>query len=396
MLKDNSVCVIDLARTPIGSFMGTLSTIPASELGSIILRKLLSTNQISPLDIDEVIIGQVLTAGCGQNPARQSALRAGIPESVPALTINKVCGSGIKALQLSYQAIKCGDADIIIAGGQENMSLSPHILPFSRKGVRMGGSSLEDSMIRDGLWDAFEDYHMGNTAENISQKWKISREEQDAFAALSQKKVTHAKETHGFKDEIVPVQLKDKNNNFHLFSDDEFHRPASTYEKLATLKPAFKENGTVTAGNSSGVNDGAAMILLMSGRKVRQSGISPMAVLHDISTAGVEPSLMGTGPIPASRKVLRKTGWNVSDLDLIESNEAFAAQAIAVNREMGWDLEKVNVNGGAIALGHPIGASGARIFVSLVHELRRRKLKKGLATLCIGGGMGIAATVEML
>lgn len=396
MLKDNAVCVIDLARTPIGSFMGALSTVPASELGSIILRKLISANQISESDIDEVIIGQVLTAGCGQNPARQAALRAGIPESVPALTINKVCGSGIKALQLSYQAIKCGDADIIIAGGQENMSLSPHIMPFSRNGVRMGGRSLEDSMIRDGLWDAFHDYHMGNTAENISEKWKISREEQDAFAALSQIKVTHAKETHGFKEEIVPVQLKDKHKNLYMFSEDEFHRPGSTYEKLSVLKPAFKENGTVTAGNSSGVNDGAAMILLMSGRKAKQLGISPIAVLHNIATAGVEPSLMGTGPIPASRQVLCKTGWNISDLDLIESNEAFAAQAIVVNREMGWDLEKVNVNGGAIALGHPIGASGARIFVSLVYELKRRKLKRGLATVCIGGGMGIAATVEML
>ncbi|MCU6317010.1 acetyl-CoA C-acetyltransferase [Klebsiella aerogenes] len=394
MLKDNAVYVIDLARTPIGSFMGSLSDVPASELGSIIIRKLISSNQINPSDIDEVIIGQVLTSGCGQNPARQAALRAGVPDSIPALTINKVCGSGIKALQLAYQAIKCGDADIIIAGGQENMSLSPHIVPLSRKGVRMGACSLEDSMIKDGLWDAFNDYHMGNTAENIAEKWKVSREEQDTFAALSQNKVSRAKSIHGFEEEIVPVQVKDKNPRF--FCEDEFHRPESTYEKLSTLKPVFKKAGTVTAGNSSGVNDGAAMVLLMSGRKVKQLDISPLAVLHNIATAGVDPALMGTGPIPSSRLVLNKTGWNISDLDLIESNEAFAAQAIVVNREMGWDLEKVNVNGGAIALGHPIGASGARIFVSLVHEMKRRNLKKGLATLCIGGGMGIAATVELI
>lgn len=395
-MKDDDVLIIDLARTAIGAFMGKISGVPATTLGATVIRTLIERTKINPSDIDELIIGQVLTAGCGQNPARQSAMMAGIPESIPSLTINKVCGSGIKSLQLAFQAIKSGEADLIIAGGQENMSLAPHVAPSSRKGTKMGTWMLEDTMIKDGLWDAFNDFHMGQTAENIAAKWGITREEQDRFALGSQEKVTQAKATHGFREEIIPVCYTGRNKMPVTFAEDEFHRPETTLEKLSSLKPAFSKNGTVTAGNASGINDGAAMVMLMSGRKARELGIKPMAVLHDIATAGVDPAFMGTGPIPASRKVLKKTGWNVTDLDLIESNEAFAAQALAVNREMGWDPDKVNVNGGAIALGHPIGASGTRIFVSLLHEMKRRTARKGLATLCIGGGMGIAATVEML
>lgn len=396
MIKKNDVLVVDLARTAIGSFMGILSNIPAMEIGANVIEKLLQRSGISPNDIDEVIIGQVLTAGCGQNPARQSAMIAGLPNSTSALTINKVCGSGMKSLQLAFQAIKNGDADIIIAGGQENMSRAPHIANSLRKGTKMGSLTFEDSLIKDGLWDAFLGIHMGKTAENIAEKWRISREEQDQFAVNSQRKVSLAKETHGFCDEIVPLTYVDKAMKLITITEDEYHRPQTSIDVLSSLKPAFMKDGTVTAGNSSGVNDGAAMVILMSGRKAHELGIEALALLHNVATAGVDPAFMGTGPVPACNKVLNKTGWEIDELDLIESNEAFAAQAITVDREMGWDKNKVNVNGGAIALGHPIGASGTRIFVSLVHELKRRKLKKGLATLCIGGGMGIAATVEML
>lgn len=396
MIKDNDVLIVDLARTAIGSFMGTLSAISAIDLGATVIRSLIDRSGISPEHIDEVIIGQVLTAGCGQNPARQTTLKSGIPENVPAYTINKVCGSGLKSLHLAFMTIKSGDADIIIAGGQENMSMAPHIVSLSRKGTKIGPILCEDTMIKDGLWDAFYNYHMGKTAENITEKYNITREEQDIFSENSQRKVTEAKKSHGFRDEIIPINLTTKNNENINFSDDEFHRSETTFAKLKLLKTAFSSTGSITAGNSSGINDGAAMVILISGKKAKALGIAPLAVLQNVSVVGVDPAYMGTGPIPASKKVLERTGWQVADLDLIESNEAFAAQAIVVDREMGWDTKKVNVNGGAIALGHPIGASGCRIFVSLVHEMKRRNLKKGLATLCIGGGMGIAATVEML
>lgn len=396
MIKDNDVLIVDLARTAIGSFMGTLSGISAIDLGATVIRSLIGRSGISPEHIDEVIIGQVLAAGCGQNPARQTTLKSGIPENVPAFTINKVCGSGLKSLHLAFLTIKAGDADIIIAGGQENMSMAPHVISLSRKGTKIGPILCEDTMIKDGLWDSFNDYHMGKTAENITEKYNVTRDEQDIFAENSQRKATNAKNSHGFRDEIIPINLTTKKNENINFSDDEFHRSETTCEKLALLKTAFSSTGSITAGNSSGINDGAAMVILISGKKAKALGIDPLAVLQNVSVVGVDPAYMGTGPIPASKKVLERTGWQISDLDLIESNEAFAAQAIVVNREMGWDTNKVNVNGGAIALGHPIGASGCRIFVSLVHEMKRRNLKKGLATLCIGGGMGIAATVEML
>jgi acetyl-CoA acetyltransferase (EC 2.3.1.9) len=390
------VVIIDACRTAVGSFGGSLSTIPATQMGATIIKSMLEKNQIAPEYIDEVIIGQVLTAGCGQNPARQTAIAAGLPKEVPALTINQVCGSGLKSLQLAYQAIKNGDAGVIIAGGQENMSLAPHLVPHSRSGVKMGSWTLEDSMIKDGLWDAFNNYHMGQTAENIAEKYAISREEQDKFAYLSQMKAVKARQTHGFASEIIPVEILRKHHDPLVFNQDEFPRAETTEEGLSKLRPCFKKDGSVTAGNASGVNDGAAMVILASAQKARELGLAPMAKITGFATAGVDPKIMGTGPIQASRKVLDKVQWGIDELDLIESNEAFAAQAIAVNREIGWDTEKVNVNGGAIALGHPIGASGTRIFVSLLHEMMRRKSKKGLATLCIGGGMGIAATIEVL
>lgn len=396
MIKDNDVVILDLARTAVGAFNGSLSDIPAVMLGSAVIEHLLNKLKLAPDIIDEVIVGQVLTAGCGQNPARQTAMKAGLPENVSALTINKVCGSGLKAIQLAMQAIRNGDAELVIAGGQENMSQAPHLLPRSRKGVKMGPWTLDDSMVKDGLWDAFHDYHMGKTAENIASKWHISREEQDVFACESQQKAAHALNTHGFKSEIVPIEIPQKRKPALIFSRDEYPRPQTTLEALSALPPAFEQQGTVTAGNASGVNDGAAMVVLASARRARELGLSPLAVLRSVATAGVSPEIMGTGPIPASIKALKMSGWRPQDLDLIEANEAFAAQAIAVNREMGWDVKRVNVNGGAIAIGHPVGASGARIFVSLIHEMKRRQVKKGLATLCIGGGMGIATTVEML
>ncbi|MGX5056866.1 acetyl-CoA C-acetyltransferase [Enterobacter asburiae] len=395
-MKDNDIVVLDAARTPIGVFGGELSEISASRLGATVIKHLLSVNDINPKEVDEVIIGQVLTSGCGQNPARQTLIHSDIPESVPALTINKVCGSGLKALQLAWQALKCGDAELIIAGGQENMSQSPHLLMHSRTGVKMGNWAMQDSMVKDGLWDAFYDYHMGVTAENIAEKYAITREEQDEFALKSQLKTAAALETSRFSDEIVPVEIIKPGKQIFLVKKDGFPRPQTTREKLENLRPAFKKDGSVTAGNASGVNDGAAMVILATAKKARELGIAPLARIVAFATSGVSPEVMGTGPIDASLNVLKKSAWQVTDLDLIESNEAFAAQAIAVNREMGWDLSRVNVNGGAIALGHPIGASGTRIFVSLLHEMRRRNSKKGLATLCIGGGMGIAVTVEMI
>lgn len=396
ILKDNDIVVLDAARTPIGVFGGELSEISASRLGATVIKHLLSVNDINPKEVDEVIIGQVLTSGCGQNPARQTLIHSDIPESVPALTINKVCGSGLKALQLAWQALKCGDAELIIAGGQENMSQSPHLLMHSRTGVKMGNWAMQDSMVKDGLWDAFQDYHMGVTAENIAEKYAITREEQDEFALKSQLKTAAALEASRFSDEIVPVEIIKPGKQIFLVKKDGFPRPQTTREKLENLRPAFKKDGSVTAGNASGVNDGAAMVILATAKKARELGIAPLARIVAFATSGVSPEVMGTGPIDASLNVLKKSAWQVTDLDLIESNEAFAAQAIAVNREMGWDLSRVNVNGGAIALGHPIGASGTRIFVSLLHEMRRRNSKKGLATLCIGGGMGIAVTVEMI
>ncbi|PDO82022.1 MULTISPECIES: acetyl-CoA C-acetyltransferase [Kosakonia] len=394
-MKDTDIVVLDCARTAIGVLNGSLAEISAPQLGATVIKALLKKTGIAAKEIDEVIIGQVLTAGSGQNPARQTLIQGGIPVDVPALTINKVCGSGLKALQLAWQALKCGDAELIIAGGQESMSQAPHVLPHSRNGMKMGNWPMLDSMVKDGLWDAFHDYHMGITAENVAEKYAITREEQDAFALASQHKAAIALETHHFASEIVPVDITRPRKEPVLFDTDEFPRPQTSREGLAKLRPAFKTDGTVTAGNASGVNDGAAMVILATAKKARELGIKPQARIVAFGTSGVLPEIMGTGPITASRHALTRSNWQVDELDLIEANEAFAAQAIAVNREMGWDLSRVNVNGGAIALGHPIGASGTRIFVSLLHEMQRRKSKKGLATLCIGGGMGIAVTVEM-
>ena len=389
------VVIIDAARTAIGKFEGTLAAIPASSLGARVIKALLERTGVKPAQVDEVILGQVLTAGVGQNPARQAAIEAGLPVEVPALTINKVCGSGMKAVHMAVQAIRCGDADLIIAGGQENMNMAPHVLPRSRTGMRMGEWALIDSMIQDGLWDIFNNYHMGCTAENLVERFGITREEQDAFSAASQQKAEAAQNAHRFVDEIVPVEIPRKKQDPLVFVVDEFPRHGTTVETLAALRPAFKpQNGTVTPGNASGINDGAAALVLASARKARELGLEPLAHVTAYANAGVDPAVMGTGPIPATRRCLTKAGWQVGDLDLIEANEAFAAQAIAVNRELGWDAAKVNVNGGAIALGHPIGASGARILVTLLHEMQKRGARKGLATLCIGGGQGVATAVE--
>jgi len=343
--------------------------------------------------VSEVILGQVLTAGAGQNPARQAAIKSGLPDMVPAMTLNKVCGSGLKATHLAAQAIKAGDADCVIAGGQENMSISPHAMFGTRDGIRMGDGKLIDTMIVDGLWDVYNQYHMGNTAENVANKWGVSREEQDAFAAASQQKTEAAQKAGRFNDEIAPVTIATRKGDI-VFDTDEFPRHGTTAESLAKLKPAFQKDGSVTAGNASGINDGAAAVMMMSASKADELGLEPIARVKAYSSAGVDPAIMGTGPIPASRLCLKKAGWDVADLDLLEINEAFAAQAIAVNRDMGWDVEKVNVNGGAIALGHPIGASGCRVLVTLLHEMVKRDAKKGLASLCIGGGMGVALAIE--
>lgn len=390
----SEVVIVKALRTAIGTFGGSLAGVPAPQLGAVVIKALIEQTGIAPEAVDEVILGQVLTAGSGQNPARQASVLAGLPHSVPAMTINKVCGSGLKAVHLAAQAIRCGDADIIIAGGQENMSASPHVLMGSRSGQKMGDWKMIDSMIVDGLWDAFNDYHMGITTENIAEKYGITREEQDAFAAATQQKCEAAQNDNRFADEIVPVEIPQRKGDPVVFDRDEFPRAGVTAESLAKLRPAFKKDGTVTAGNASGINDGAAAVLVMSAAKAAELGLEPIAKVAAYANAGVDPAIMGTGPIPASQRCLARAGWSPSDLDLIEANEAFAAQAISVNREMGWDTSKVNVNGGAIAIGHPIGASGTRVLVTLLHEMGRRDAHKGLATLCIGGGQGVALAVE--
>jgi acetyl-CoA C-acetyltransferase len=388
------VVIVDAVRTPIGAFGGALSSLPASHMGALVIKALLARNNLAPESVDEVILGQVLTAGVGQNPARQAVIEAGLPQECPAMTINKVCGSGLKAVHLAAQAIKCGDADIIIAGGQENMSASPHVLPKSRDGQRMGDWQLRDSMIVDGLWDAFNDYHMGVTAENIAKKYQFTRDDQDAFAAASQQKAERAQAAGVFADEIVPVSIPQRRGDPLVCDKDEYPKAGVTAEGLAKLRPAFDREGTVTAGNASGINDGAAVVLVMSADKAAELGLEPLASIAGYSSAGVDPAIMGTGPIPASKKCLEKAGWSVDDLDLIESNEAFAAQSMSVNCDMQWDTSKVNISGGAIALGHPIGASGARVLVTLLHGMKRTDAKRVLATLCIGGGLGVALAVE--
>lgn len=389
-----NIVIVAAGRTAVGTFAGTLSSLPATELGVAVVKGLLERTGIAPDQVDEVILGQVLTAGVGQNPARQTTLKAGLPQTVPAMTINQVCGSGLKAVHLAMQALACGDAEVVIAGGQESMSQSAHVLPRSRDGQRMGDWTLKDTMIVDGLWDAFNQYHMGNTAENIAKKYGFTRDAQDAFAAASQQKTVAAQEAGRLSDEIIPVTIPQRKGDPIIFDKDEFPRAGTTAEKLGKLRPAFDKEGTVTAGNASGINDGAAAVIVMTESKADEMGLKPMARIVAFASAGVDPAIMGTGPIPASTKCLEKAGWSVEDLDLVEANEAFAAQAMCVNQDMGWDVDKVNVNGGAISIGHPIGASGARVLVTLLHEMQRRDAKKGLATLCIGGGQGVALAVE--
>ncbi len=388
------VVIVAAGRTAIGSFGGSLSSVPAHELGATVIAGLLEKTGIKPEQVDEVILGQVLAAGAGQNPARQSAMQAGLPFTIPSMTINKLCGSGLKAVHLAAQAIKCGDAEIIIAGGQENMSMAPHILPNSRNGQKMGDWKLQDSMLTDGLMDAFNKYHMGVTAENIVKEYDLTREQQDEFAAATQNKVEAAQAAGKFVDEIIPVSIPQRKGDPVIFDKDEFPRAGVTAEALGKMRPAFDREGSVTAGNASGINDGAAAVILMSESKAKELGLTPLATLAAYSSAGVDPAIMGTGPIPASTICLEKAGWTHEELDLIEANEAFAAQALSVNIGMGWDASKVNVNGGAISLGHPIGASGCRVLVTLLHEMQRQDAKKGLATLCIGGGQGVALAVE--
>ena len=387
------VVIVAAGRTPVGAFGGGLASLSAVDLGSQLLTGLLDKVPAAKDQIDEVILGQVLTAGCGQNTARQTALKAGLSESVSAMTINKVCGSGLKAVQLAAQAILAGDAELIVAGGQESMSNAPHVLPNSRNGSKMGNWALEDSMVKDGLWDAFNDYHMGVTAENIAKKYDISREDQDAFAAASQQKAGAAMEVNRFAEEILPISVPQRKKDPIIVSLDEQPKPNTKLEKLASLRAAFDKEGTVTAGNASSLNDGAAMVIVASEEKAKALGLPILAEISGYANTGISPEIMGTGPITATRKCLEKAKWQIEDLDLIEANEAFAVQAISVNRELGWDTDKVNVNGGAIALGHPIGASGCRILVTLLHEMQKRDVNKGLATLCIGGGMGTALAV---
>nr|WP_198983767.1 acetyl-CoA C-acetyltransferase [Herbaspirillum sp. ASV7] len=389
----DDVVIVAAQRTAIGKFGGSLSKIAAADLGAQVIKALLAKTGIKPESISEVILGQVLTAGLGQNPARQSVIKSGLPDMVPAFVVGKVCGSGLKAVQLAAQAIRCGDAQIVIAGGQENMSASPHVLNNSRDGFRMGDAKLTDTMIVDGLWDVYNQYHMGITAENVAKKFEISREEQDAFAAASQNKAEAAQKAGKFKDEIVPIEIKGKKETV-VFDTDEFVKHGVTAEALSALRPAFDKAGTVTAGNASGINDGAAAVVVTSAKLAAELGLPVLAKIKSYSSAGLDPSIMGMGPVPASQLTLKKAGWTAQDLDLMEINEAFAAQAIAVNKQMGWDTSKINVNGGAIALGHPIGASGCRVLVTLLHEMVRRDAKKGLASLCIGGGMGVALAVE--
>lgn len=389
----NEVVIVAATRTPVGKFGGTLAKIAASDLGAHVIKHLIEKTGLDGNLINEVILGQVLTAGVGQNAARQAVIKSGLPDRVPGITINKVCGSGLKATHLAAQAIRCGDADIIIAGGQENMSASPHVLNNSRDGFRMGDAKLVDTMIVDGLWDVYNQYHMGITAENVAKKFNISRTEQDEFALASQNKAEAAQKAGKFKDEISPVEIASKKGNT-LFDSDEYIKHGSTMDALTSLRPAFSKEGSVTAGNASGLNDGAAVVMLMSAQKASELGLQPLAKIRAYSSAGIDPSIMGMGPVSASQLCLKKAGWTHNDLDLMEINEAFAAQAIAVNKEMGWDTNKINVNGGAIAIGHPIGASGCRILVTLLHEMIRRDAKRGLASLCIGGGMGVALAIE--
>lgn len=388
------VVIVSAVRTAVGKFGGSLARIPAPELGATVIRAALERAGVKPEQVSDVVLGQVLTAGSGQNPARQALIKAGLPAAVPAMTINKVCGSGLQAVMLAANAVIAGDAQIVVAGGQENMSAAPHVLPRSRDGFRMGDVKLIDSMIVDGLWDVYNQYHMGITAENVAQEYGITREAQDQFAALSQNKAEAAQKAGRFDDEIVPIHIPQKQGEPVHFATDEFVRHGVTAESLAGLKPAFSKEGTVTAANASGINDGAAALVVMSAKKAEALDLKPLARIKSYASAGVEPKVMGMGPVPASRRCLERAGWSVADLDLMEINEAFAAQALAVHQEMGWDVSKVNVNGGAIAIGHPIGASGARILVTLLHEMRRRDVKRGLASLCIGGGMGVALAVE--
>ena len=389
----DDVVIVAAGRTAVGKFGGSLAKIPASELGAHVIKGLLAQTGIDPNLIGEAILGQVLTAAVGQNAARQAVIKAGLPSSIPAFTINKVCGSGLKATHLAAQAIKCGDANIIIAGGQENMSASPHAMNGSRDGFRMGDFKMIDTMIVDGLWDVYNQYHMGITAENVAKKYEVTRAEQDEFALQSQLKAEAAHKAGKFKDEILPLEITSKKGSV-VFDSDEYIKPGSTLESLAGLRPAFAKDGTVTAGNASGLNDGAAAVIMMSASQAKELGLKPLARIKAYASSGLDPAVMGMGPVSASRLCLKKAGWTHEELDLMEINEAFAAQAIAVNKEMGWDTSKINVNGGAIAIGHPLGASGARILVTLIHEMIRRDAKKGLAALCIGGGMGVALAIE--
>ena len=393
---NQEIVIVAATRTAIGSFGGSLAKVPAHKLGAQVIKTLLDLTSVDKDQIDEVILGQVLTAGSGQNPARQAAIAAGLAYETPSMTINKVCGSGLKAVQLAFQAIACGDADIVIAGGQENMSLSGHVLPRSREGKKMGPWEMVDTMVVDGLWCVFNDYHMGVTAENIATKFEFTRKAQDQFALESQQKAENAQKLNLFKDEITPILIPQKRGDDVVFDTDEYPRHGTTEETLSKLRPAFKKDGTVSAGNASGINDGAAAVMVMSFAKAKELGLKPMARIVSYASAGVDPAIMGTGPIPASTKCLEKAGWKVSDVDRIEANEAFSAQAMSVNDSLGFDKSKVNVTGGAIALGHPIGASGARILVTLLHGMQRDKVNKGLATLCIGGGMGVAMAVERI
>ncbi len=390
--SDNDVVVVSAARTPVGSFNGALSQVPASELGTAALKAAMDRAGLDGKDVDEVILGQILTAGAGQNPARQASVNAGIPVESPAWGMNQLCGSGLRAVALGMQQIANGDANIIAAGGQESMSQAPHCQHL-RNGVKMGDYKMIDTMIKDGLWDAFNGYHMGTTAENVAKQWQITREQQDEFAVASQNKAEAAQKAGKFADEICPVTIKTRKGDI-VVDQDEYIKHGTTKESVGKLRPAFDKEGSVTAGNASGINDGAAAVILMSAAEAKKRGLTPLARIASWANVGVDPAIMGTGPIPASRAALEKAGWKVEDLDLVEANEAFAAQACAVNKDMGWNPDIVNVNGGAIAIGHPIGASGARVFVTLLHEMQKRDAKKGLATLCIGGGMGVAMCVE--
>ncbi len=390
----SEVVIVAAGRTAVASFNGALSKLPAAELGAHVIRSLLAKTGIKGEQVSEVILGQVLTGGAGQNPARQALIKAGLPDMIPAMTINKVCGSGLKATHLAAQAIKSGDADIVIAGGQESMTMAPHLLQGAREGYRMGDAKIIDSMILDGLWDVYNQYHMGVTAENVAKKYGVTREEQDAFAAASQQKAEAAQKAGRFKDEIIPLEIPQRKGPAVVFDTDEYPKHGTTAEKLAGLRPAVDKAGTVTAGNASGINDGAAAVIMMSAERAKALGLKPLVRIAAYSSAGVDPKIMGMGPVPASKLVLSKAGWTKDSPDLMEINEAFAAQAIAVNKEMGWDTKRINVNGGAIALGHPIGASGCRILVTLIHEMIKRDAKRGLASLCIGGGMGVALAVE--